>query len=84
MAIFLAFIVIAVLGLVLGVGLQFAEGKLKVEKDEKLEELEAAMPGANCGGCGFAGCSAYAEAVYKGEAEPGLCSHVLIAACGVA
>lgn len=74
MAIFLAFIVIAVLGLVLGVGLQFAEGKLKVEKDEKLEELEAAMPGANCGGCGFAGCSAYAEAVYKGEAEPGLCS----------
>ena len=74
MAIFLAFIVIAVLGLVLGIGLQFAEGKLKVEKDEKLEELEASMPGANCGGCGFAGCSAYAEAVYKGEAEPGLCS----------
>ncbi len=74
MAIFLAFIVIAVLGLVLGIGLQFAEGKLKVEKDEKLEELEAAMPGANCGGCGFAGCSAYAEAVYKGEAEAGLCS----------
>ena len=74
MAIFLAFIVIAVLGLILGIGLQFAEGKLKVEKDEKLEELEAAMPGANCGGCGFAGCSAYAEAVYKGEAEPGLCS----------
>ena len=35
MAIFLAFIVIAVLGLVLGIGLQFAEGKLKVEKDEK-------------------------------------------------
>ena len=74
MAIFLAFIVIAVLGLVLGIGLQFAEGKLKVEKDEKLEELEASMPGANCGGCGFAGCSAYAAAVYKGEAEPGLCS----------
>ena len=74
MAIFLAFIVIAVLGLVLGIGLQFAEGKLKVEKDAKLEELEAAMPGANCGGCGFAGCSAYAEAVYKGDAEAGLCS----------
>ncbi len=74
MAIFLAFIVIAVLGLVLGIGLQFADGKLRVDKDEKLMELEEAMPGANCGGCGFAGCSAYAEAIYKGEAEAGLCS----------
>ena len=74
MAIFLAFIVIAVLGLLLGLGLSFADSKLKVEKAEKLEQMEAIMPGANCGGCGFAGCSAYAEAVYKGEAEIGLCA----------
>ena len=32
------------------------------------------MPGANCGGCGFAGCSAYAAAVAEGTAKPGLCS----------
>lgn len=74
MAIFLAFTIIAVLGLALGIGLSIADGKFKVEKDEKLIALEEAMPGANCGGCGFAGCSAYAEAVYKGEAKPGLCS----------
>ena len=62
------------MGLVLGLGLAVADKKLAVVKDEKLVELEDSMPGANCGGCGFAGCSAYAEAVYKGEAEVGLCA----------
>ena len=74
MAIFYSFVIIAALGLLLGAGLSFADKKLHVEKDEKLMKLEEIMPGANCGGCGFAGCSAYAEAVFKGEAEPGLCS----------
>lgn len=73
-AILSAFLVIAGMGLVLGLGLAIADKKLAVSKDEKLIELEGAMPGANCGGCGFAGCSAYAEAVFKGEAEVGLCS----------
>lgn len=68
-----AFGVLSVLGLLLGVGLSIAEKKLGVKKDERLEELEAIMPGANCGGCGFAGCSAYAEAVNNGSALPGLC-----------
>ena len=71
-AIISAFCVIAGMGLVLGLGLAVADKKLAVVKDEKLVELEDSMPGANCGGCGFAGCSAYAEAVYKGEAEVGL------------
>lgn len=74
MNILFAFLVISVLGLFLGVSLSIAEKKLAVEKDDKLVALEASMPGANCGGCGYAGCSAYAEAVFKGEAEPGLCS----------
>lgn len=69
-----AFIILAVLGFVLGIGLAIANKKLSVEKDERLVSLEEAMPGANCGGCGFAGCSAYAEAVFKGEAKVGLCS----------
>ena len=74
MAIFYSFVIIAVLGLLLGAGLSFADRKLHVEKDEKLIKLEESMPGANCGGCGYAGCSAYAEAVFNGEAEPGLCA----------
>ena len=74
MSIVIAFIIVGVLGLLLGLGLAIADKKLAIEKDEKLIALEEAMPGANCGGCGFAGCTAYADAVYKGEAEPGLCS----------
>lgn len=74
MNILFAFIVIAGLGLLLGICLAIAEKKLEVKKDEKLEAIEAIMPGANCGGCGYAGCSAYAEAVFKGDAKPGLCS----------
>ncbi len=74
MAIVIAFLIVGGLGLILGIGLAVADKKLHVEKDEKLIELEEAMPGANCGGCGYAGCQAYAEAVFKGEAAPGLCS----------
>ena len=74
MNILIAFIIVSILGLLLGLGLAIAEKKLAVKQDEKLIELIDSMPGANCGGCGFAGCSAYAEAVYNRTAEPGLCS----------
>lgn len=74
MAIFFAFLILAGLGILLGIGLAIADKKLSIKTDPKLDELQASMPGANCGGCGFAGCSAYAEAVFKGNAQPGLCS----------
>ena len=74
MNILFAFLVVAVLAAILALALGFADKKFKIEKDEKLELMEAEMPGANCGGCGFAGCQAYAEAVSKGEAKIGLCS----------
>lgn len=74
MSILIAFVIIAVLGLLLGLGLAIADKKLAVEKDEKLIELEGMMPNANCGGCGYPGCSGYAAAVAAGEAEIGLCS----------
>lgn len=73
MSILFAVLVVSVLGLLLGFGLSVADKKLAVEKDEKLIQLEKITPGANCGGCGFAGCAAYAEAVYLGNAEIGLC-----------
>jgi Na+-translocating ferredoxin:NAD+ oxidoreductase RNF subunit RnfB len=46
---------------------------LAVQKDEKLEAVETVLPGLNCGACGFAGCSAYAEAILKGKASFDLC-----------
>ena len=57
--------VIAILGLVLAVVLYVVAEKFKVEEDPRIEEVEKVMPGANCGGCGFAGCRALAEAAVK-------------------
>ena len=37
----------------------------KVEEDPRIDLVTAALPGANCGGCGFAGCRAFAEACVK-------------------
>lgn len=58
-------VVITVLGLVLAVVLYLVAEKFKVEEDPRIEEVEKVMPGANCGGCGFAGCHAFAEAAVK-------------------
>jgi len=61
------------IGLLLGVGLGYASKKFAVVEDPKLEPLVAALPGANCGGCGLAGCTAFAKAVLKGTAKPNGC-----------
>jgi len=62
------------LGLIFGLVLAIASKVFHVPTDPRLEKLCDALPGANCGGCGYAGCTAYAEAVLKGEAEIGKCA----------
>ena len=57
--------VVTVLGLVLALVLFLVAKRFKVEEDPRIDEVEKAMPGANCGGCGFAGCRAFAEAAVK-------------------
>jgi len=68
-----AFLVMGGLGLLASVGLGIAAKVFFVKEDPRLVELEGAMPGANCGGCGYAGCAGAAEAVLKGEAEANVC-----------
>lgn len=53
--------------------LAWASVKFKVEKDPKIDEILAVLPGANCGGCGHAGCAAFAEAVSSGNAPVNGC-----------
>jgi len=62
-----------ILAFVLGSSLGFFGKIFHVPVDLKVEELTAAMPGANCGACGFAGCGNYAEAIAKGNAETNAC-----------
>lgn len=56
---------LSLLGLVLAIVLYLVAQKFKVEEDPRIDEVEAVMPGANCGGCGFAGCRAFAENCVK-------------------
>jgi len=44
-----------------------------VSTDERVAQLEEIMPGANCGACGYPGCSGYAKALLAGEAKANQC-----------
>jgi len=57
------------LGLVAAVILYFVASKFKVFEDPKIDEVETSLPAANCGGCGFPGCRAFAEATVKSANE---------------
>ena len=46
--------------------------KFKVYEDPRIDEVQAALPAANCGGCGFAGCRNFAEALVKADSFEGL------------
>lgn len=58
---------LCVLGAVLAAVLYFVAQKFKVEEDPRIDEVEKMLPGANCGGCGFAGCRGMAEALVKND-----------------
>lgn len=72
--IFIAVCIVAGIGLVIGLILSIASILMAVPKDEKVEAITEALPGANCGACGYSGCEGYAKALAKGEAKLGACS----------
>lgn len=72
-AIILATVVVAAVGLFIGVFLGIAGNKFAVEVDEREVAVRAALPGNNCGGCGFPGCDGLAAAIAKGEAPVNGC-----------
>ena len=74
MNILYAILVLGIMGGVFGLVLAIASKVFYVEKDERLEPVTEALPGANCGGCGYSGCAAYAQAIVDGKAKLGLCA----------
>lgn len=64
---------LGLLGAAFGGLLAFASEKFKVERDPKIEAIQAALPGANCGACGFPGCSGLADAIAAGNADVAAC-----------
>lgn len=68
-----AVLVLGALGLVFGIILALASKAFEVKRDPLFEPVIAALPGANCGGCGFAGCTAFAQGILSGDADPTGC-----------
>jgi len=64
---------LAGLGLISGLGLAVAARVFAVETDPRQDEIADLLPGANCGGCGYAGCGDFAGAVVRGEVSPSDC-----------
>ena len=64
--IFMAVIVLGAIGLVSAIVLFIVSKKFAVKEDPRLAEVSSLLPQANCGGCGFPGCSGLADALVKG------------------
>ncbi len=71
--IIVAAFVVGLVGIFVGLFLGVAGLKFKVEVDEREAAVLEVLPGNNCGGCGFAGCSGLAAAIAKGEAAVNAC-----------
>ncbi len=69
-----AALTLMVLGLLFGLGLAYASRVLAVKQDERIEAIEERLPGANCGACGFAGCTSFSEALVEGDAQVKACT----------
>ncbi len=61
------------IGIILGGLLAYVSVRMRVEIDPKLEATIEALPGLNCGACGYAGCEEAAEAIVKGEVSLNVC-----------
>ncbi|HPF94464.1 MAG TPA: Fe-S cluster domain-containing protein [Tenuifilaceae bacterium] len=65
-------LMLSALGVLAAVILYFVAQKFKVYEDPRIDEVEAVLPGANCGGCGYPGCRGFAEAFVKADDISGL------------
>lgn len=69
MTLLLAILTMGGLGLLFAAGLAIADKKLRVEEDPKIAKVNDALPGVNCGACGYAGCNDFAVNVVEGNAD---------------
>jgi len=65
---------LGMLGLVFAAILAYASKKFAVPQDERIEKISELLPQANCGACGYPGCSGYAEAIVNENAKINLCT----------
>lgn len=68
--------ILGAVGLFFGILIAFANKKLKVWEDPRIDVVAGMLPGANCGACGVPGCRAFAELVVEGKEQPSGCNVV--------
>ncbi len=73
MDILIGFGVVTAVSIVLAVLLALVSRFFGVEEDQTVKAIRDALPGVNCGACGFKGCDDYAVAIAQGQAKPNLC-----------
>ncbi|MCH5160997.1 MAG: RnfABCDGE type electron transport complex subunit B [Clostridiales bacterium] len=66
-------IVMALAG-IFAFSLSYLGDKMAVDRDARIDDIERYLAGANCGGCGYPGCSQFAEALFKGETDISRCN----------
>lgn len=64
----------SIMGLLFGLGLAYASKIFRVNIDPKIDMVMRALPGANCGACGMAGCASLAEAIVSGKSDITACA----------
>lgn len=69
----ISILAVGVLGVILGVVIGLVAKVFAVDIDERIERVGELLPGANCGGCGFAGCADFAKGVVAQKALPNQC-----------
>ena len=74
MTIVYAVLILGVIAVIFGLILAFAAKIFEVETDPRLPEIQSALAGANCGGCGYPGCAGCAEAILNGKAPVTACA----------
>ena len=67
-------LIVSVVSAALAFFLSFLGSKMAVKHDARIDDVRRHLSGANCGGCGYAGCDAFAEALVKGEAKLSKCN----------
>ena len=68
----LSALILSVIGIIAAALLYVVARRFHVEADPRIDEVESLLPGANCGGCGFSGCRAFAQACCKAASLNGL------------
>src|SRR5690554_4365658 len=72
-AIWIPVVVGGAIALALGLVILLTARFFAVPVDNRLEEIKAILPGANCGACGFTGCEGYAKSLAEGNPDAAKC-----------